>query len=407
VNRPLTCFILLLVANSAFRAEEMSPDQTDWNRLSSEAPRQSPAQSVRDLAAFLYAHPRSSHAPEARDALWRAASRHQAQERDRALSDEERRRWVETARRRLNADRQRADTLLTDLRNVNRAIQADPQGLIKSLPSSRLLGDGKELTELVELEDLQARHELERIERSLQAQVDSGSLSPISLRVAAGFLALTRNDVARVVTEWTEALRLDPTNDYLKQTLPKLREKQAERDKVARAKALYQEGRRAYEEGRHRIALAKLDSALALQPELRDAIRLKELASLQLDQEKKKQAVRTRLAVAKKNLEEGAVMESVQGLLDVFQLDPANPDAHRALTSVLMTLSAGRVETKSRDRNFNRPAAEEAYSLGMLHYAKDELAPALTYFRKALDLDPSYEEARQAAQSTQRELRAR
>lgn len=249
----------------------------------------------------------------------------------------------------------------------------------------------------------------------LRGKLRAVGWTPENLLEAEGYAALEAGDLGRCVEAWGAVLS-GGAGDGL---LENFSRRASARWEATREDALFQQalaaGKSSAQAGDDATARAALARALILKPGDAEAGRLLNEAETRAKGANPSEAFRVKLAEATALSEKGEYLKAIPLLVEALELKPGQTEALALLSSIKERLpqrppanaaSKPRKSPASPQKAFDRNAAEEAYTLGMMHYVRGDAAKAVPFFEKARDLDPSFEEAAQALDSVRRERRA-
>jgi tetratricopeptide (TPR) repeat protein len=380
-----------------------------------------PVEALALLTDLLHRDASSLLAEKTRELIYEIGDRiHQAQEADR-MSPAERARLVIRAEALEKERLTRQTRLLNELEGLRRKTDQSPQNLLASLEKSSYLSDAGQVSAVRELEALKAQEYLEQIRGTLIRQLQSGSFSPKAGHAARGFLALYQADLETVVKEWEQALAADPSDKALKANLAKARLKWEEEKKREEIEDALAAGKGFMNAGDYVKAQARFEHVLKISPDHPEAKRQLAAARQRQDDRQRQAAANDMLEDVRRLMDHGSLLDAVPLLVEVLQLNPKNERAQNQLGVIKRKLSArastplaplkpspagGAAKTPAAKPG-NRGEAEQVYTLGMVSYVEDDLDKAISYFERALLLDPSFQEAAGALDSARREKRLR
>jgi len=372
-------------------------------------------ESLESFTELLYLDPATPLGEKARQYIWDITNRIKEEEGRWRLSDEERRRTVLLAlQQRELQDRRRRD-ILSELEAADKKVRQDPSALVDVLRRSRLLGDATEVAEARELEAVKVQQYLDQIRAVLKEEARKDRPEdPRTLHEARGFLWLYEGDLENAVGEWEQALKAAPDDADLKARLDKAKsglEDKRKQDEILHRLA---QGRNYFQVGDDDKARENFDRVLALSPGHPEALRFRGLIDDRVKEKNLQESVGRTLDRAQQALADGKLLDAVSLLAQALGEDPRNEAARAALaeakrrlslkTSLLLPRSQAEGKPGAAP---NRAEAEEAYTLGMARYVQDDLDHAVVFFKKALALDPTFEEAAGALQAALKEQSAR
>lgn len=209
-----------------------------------------------------------------------------------------------------------------------------------------------------------------------------------------------QSDVGGAIQAYRDVLNVNPENKEAQVEIENLK-KQTEKD----VKNYYNEALAFNKIGRYKESLAKVNTALALNPEHKPSLELKAKNELQLkdvfaaeDRELQRQAN------AKAFFEEGLGFYRDEKWDDAIASFQKSLNVVTDNTNVMQYLESARKNQKeSKSVGERKKDAEAYFKNGLAHYQNKKLKLALVEFERAVNTYPDYKEAQQYLEKVQQE----
>ena len=377
-------------------------------------------EALEEFSNLLYLNPKTAYGDQARNYIGEIVQKIKEIEAKQKMSPRERAQIVELAKRKVGRRDSNARRILAEVRGVAREVRRSPQQILAILSNSKLLSDSEQISAAKELEGLVIQRWLDNIQETLKAQIqNSGSSNLKFLHQAKGFLWLYEGDLENAIREWEQSLRLDPYDEVLKNHLSKAKLSWQLQKHNEEIQHLLSTGKDYYKVGDYNKALGGFKRLLHIDPANVEGLRYLKLTQAGMDQIVRQELINAKLDQAHSQLRHGSMLEAVQALVEVLELEPDNERARRHLADIRTKFSrrtalvqsgnspnTAKQENKAKplpQRAPNRADAENAYTVGMMHYMQGDLAQAQLYFEKAAALDPSFEQALRAEDAVRQE----
>ena len=371
-------------------------------------------ESLDRFTELVYAYPRSALSPKAREYIWTLTKEIEEKKARWSLTPEERAGAVRKALQ-VEAEKSRKqDQLIAELERIDRTTRENPQNLVSVLRGSRLLNQTLETRNSGELDALKIQQSMEDIRASLKKGIGQSDPKNVkNLREAKGFLSFYEGDLDGATREWEAALRLDPGDQTLKDILDKVRGKREEEKRQEEIADLLSQGKTNFDLGDPASAESRFKDLIRLDPGNLEARSFLEKIAERRDARKRQDAIAKKLTEAREDINQDKLLEALPLLVEILEMDPSQERARYYLGNIKKTLSlkmslapaaaAGAPESPASRPKGDREKAIEAYTVGMAHYVDEDLDKAIECFKKAVDLDPSFEEAVQAYKTAKKE----
>lgn len=342
---------------------------------------------------------------EAKVYIARIGEQWRQQEEQASLTPDERRTALRMAHALLEARRKRFSEMSSELDEVRRQLDSkssDPQGLLRASRSLTRLRDER-LGDLIIAE--QSRHYIKLLQERLKQVIvrGGGFQDPKDLHVARGFLWLYKEDLARALVEWRRALALAPEDAMLKEQIQWLSQKKTAQEREQTIGELLAQARAGAAKSDYKRALLHWRSLVAISPENEEFQR--EL--FQTQERVRRLQTEERLVRARRAMRGGKQADTSLLFLEVLEVDPANREAldslktiqqelNRRLAGSRLSPASGTAASSSGGEVRSPKLAEEQYTLGVIYYAQGEYEKSEKALKKAIELDPANEKAKNA-----------
>ncbi len=260
------------------------------------------------------------------------------------------------------------------------------------------------------------------IRQMLNKVIESSNPNAEDLHEAKGFFWFYQGDLELTIQEWEEVLKKRPNDTQLIARLRSVKEQWKEQKRQEEIEHYIQLGIGYFKTGRYKKARPCFKRALKLDPKNPEAARYYKLTRQSIKQAHKQQRIQNLMIKGRALEQKGQLLEAVQHWVDILSLEPQNAIARRSLERMRKrlimqekTAQVASVPDKSPRAKSAKPKkkeishqalrqAEEAYSLGLIHYSDGNLPEAKKYFRQSVRLNPGMKKAVRALDQVTSEI---
>jgi len=362
---------------------------------------------LENFLLFVAQNPDDPRGPEALQRVWEIA--HKVRETDEALrlDPADWKAAVISAKDVVGERRRGGSGLLSDLETLSRKL---PESRVP-LEALRLMDIDPAAVTPENDQWAQAKMEthLATIRQTLENLLQDPFPNAADLHEVKGYYWLYQGNLGLTIEEWKESLRLSPDRKDLEKRLAGAEAAFAAETRRQKARGAVLAGIENFNAGRFETALSQFQNALRLDPNSAEARRYLKLSEETLARETRQRQIQALTAKGRKHEAAGRWLDAVQSWVDVLALQPAHKEARAALARARDHLGAAPSTEKPAPSPAARSTqkAEEAYALGLIHYTDRRLEEAEKTFLEALRWQPDLDKARRALEQVRSELAKR
>ena len=258
----------------------------------------------------------------------------------------------------------------------------------------------------IEPEHKEAKKYLELIGKRLEEIVNKGEFKTVAeLYYAQGTVFYIKGEWAKAISQWENALKIDPSNKEISEFIKIARKRRQEEEAFEKAEVLYRDGLAQYNKGKINEAIKQLEEVIKFNPQHRRAQEL--LAKVRekvAEIKKEERARRLRETVDKRYFRgidyyaEGQFNKAIKEWRGVLKIDPTHRGAKeylkKARDKIARANSRGK-GGKGKARNPKEEKIEVYYRQGINYYLAGGFKEAIRQWEEVLKMEPAHKGARE------------
>jgi tetratricopeptide (TPR) repeat protein len=256
----------------------------------------------------------------------------------------------------------------------------------------------------IEPEHKEAKKYLELIGKKLQDIVNKGEFKTVSeLYYAQGAVFYINGEWGNAISQWKNALKLDPSNTELSEFIKIAERKREQEEAFEKAEVLYRNGLAHYNEGKIKEAIIELEEAIKLNPHhtrAQDCLvgAREKVATVSKEEEEK----RRREIIEKHYFQgidyyaEGKYNKAIEEWDEVLRIDPEHKGAREYIDKARDKIASANSRREKERVTTRKPEEEKIevyYKQGINYYLAGEFKEAIKQWEEVLKMEPAHKGA--------------